>query len=122
MKKNGKNGSLESNLLRPDLRAVGLVLVRPDRQGTDTLWCEPDVHPAPLFEAAAEAGREPAALLLVFDHEVNAFVNDYWKRTRWVTRYVESVARGIKDAGGLEGYLGPMLERGGLVVSQQQQN
>lgn len=103
-------GDLANEFFRPDLRAIGLVLVRPGRQETDTLWCDPDVHPEPLLDMAAEAGQAIAALLLVCERDVTAYVQPKWRATAWFTRYVESVTQAIHGRG-LDAFLGTVSLR-----------
>ena len=95
----------DTDLRRPDLQAIGLVLVHLHRRRTDTLWCEPDVDPGPLYEAAATAGQQPAALVLVFGGEVKVYVRPAWQGVRWITSYVERLVKQIAQHGGLAGFL-----------------
>ena len=96
--------NLSSELLRPDLRAIGVILVRSGREETDTLWCDPDTDPAPLFAMASEAGNPVAALILVGERDVMAYLDASWQRVSWFTQYVEGVTREIHQQG-LEAFL-----------------
>lgn len=96
--------TLSVELLRPDLRAIGIILVRSGREQTDTLWCDPATPPEPLIEMAAKAGNAVAALILVGQRDVTAYLDARWQRVTWFTHYVEGVTREIHQQG-LEAFL-----------------
>jgi hypothetical protein len=103
---------LTDALARPDLRALGVVLVRRGHEETFTVWCStPEPDPPPFDAVAIEAGYDPGALLLVFDREVLAYVRPEFQGVRWLTRYVERLAGEIQRHGGLEGFVEGTHER-----------
>jgi hypothetical protein len=97
---------LTDALARPDLRAMGMVLVRHGHEETFTVWCTPDSEPAPpaFDDVAIAAGYDPSALLLVCANEVLVYVRPEWEGVRWLTQYVERLAGEIQGRGGLEGF------------------
>jgi len=90
---------LPALLRRPDLAAIGLVLVPSGEQGTVTLWCDPRTDPEPHLAPAKAQGHALAALLLVYVGEVVGLVQPEWTRVRWLTRRIEAIAADLQQAG-----------------------
>jgi hypothetical protein len=102
---------LRREFARPDLCAIGTVLVRrggdnghQQQQETSStvVWSRPDCTPLrPVDPETLDAAKyEPVALLLVFAQEARAYLRPEWRRVPWVTRQVEALMRQIQATRG----------------------
>lgn len=91
---------LSRKLAGPDLRMIGLVLVRgPAEERTLTLWCDPATDPRPLRAQNEKAGWREAALILVAETGVTSFLSEHGRGVPWLERYVTELLGKITDLG-----------------------